>query len=260
MLVLESDLSLLGIDIFHHLLEGEPPSKLDEALSSILVSVALASALDLKKKTFGMRDEVIGDIYRWRMAISNQSEKDLFDEVACSLWGKDPNSKRGLKEGMSEGLKFHWESFDELARELIKRSRGLYGNQFFLPTMDPPVSVLDLHVDQSVPAAAPSAVSPQSVGRFDTGTVLPSAEEQLGAPDPPVPIHPHPHQSHTPNLPPVEIPTITPQNHISPESGLLLVLLLMAGPIFGVVLTFLNCTYGTLFLKKFNEVLKHPNL
>lgn len=81
-----------GIDTFHHLLDGHPPKTLKGALGAILVASALASVLDSKKETFGMQDEVVSDLDRWKIAILDRSEKSLFDEISGFLWGKGPTA------------------------------------------------------------------------------------------------------------------------------------------------------------------------
>lgn len=119
-----------GAATFHRLIDGHPPSTLKEVFSAVLVAAALAVVLDSKNETFGMRDEVIGDLDRWKITLP-ESENVLFDEISGLLWSIDHDQPDlGPTERLDKDIQAHWNSFYDLARELIQRSQGLYGYRF----------------------------------------------------------------------------------------------------------------------------------
>lgn len=245
----------IGANTFHHLIDGRPPSTLKEALSVVLVASALASVLDSKNETFGMWDEVIGDLDRWKVAILDRSEKELFDEITSLTWNRSLDKDGpGLNEKLDQDIKSHWESFYDLAKELIQRSRGLYGNQTDPLTWSDPANCDGHPLLQSIPDfTPPSDVKPNSanhlMGDFNNDVETPPIKQPT---DPDIPRPLPPKQYTLPYATRTDPLTLAPEPQTDSENRLLLTIFLMAGSIFWAVFTFLNraCTLSLSSLRQ----------
>ncbi|KAH0611244.1 uncharacterized protein H6S33_011671 [Morchella sextelata] len=108
-----------GISIFHQFLDGNPPSTLIRALSSISVSIAMASVLDTVGESFGMRDDVIADTGRWGREIRSAHEKLFFERTCKSIWLRNSSVEGSDHDYSESGYTPHYrDSLKELARNL----------------------------------------------------------------------------------------------------------------------------------------------
>lgn len=226
-----------GATTFHRLIDGHPPSALKEVLSAVLVAGALASVLDSKNETFGMRDEVIGDLDRWKITLA-ESEKVLFDEIAGLLWSVDPDKPDpGPTERLDEDIQAHWNSFYDLARELIQRSRGLYGYRFHPRARSDftggdgssLAGFLEAPVVEAGCAGCPVRFSDDTETRNVDRPIDLAGLQSAQYLRSPIPV--------------VDAPVLAPKTQGDLESQFLIAIFIMAGSVFWAVFTFLNRAY-----------------
>lgn len=253
-----------GINTFHHLLDGHPPSTLGETLYAILVAISLAATLDSKGKKFGMRDEVITDLDRWKMTILDPSEQELFDEISSLLWGKSPNSNQPRVSEGACATGVDGRSPSDLLRELIKRFRRLYRTLIPLQTTgDPAYKVHSCAGCHPLPKPTPTPIAIRPVdatvgpidngGRcIDTRTGL-STSRRHNSPTSPLQIPPD--RRGPPDVIAADVPTPVPKRGTRTEDHLLLAAFIMAGSIFWAVFLFLNRMYTISFTSNSRRLL-----
>lgn len=212
-----------GAATFYRLIEGIAPSTLMEVLTAALVASSLASVLDSKNETFGMRDEVLADLDRWRIAILEPSEVALFDRISRLVWGRhlDTTDPR-LNDKLCADIQSQRDAFYNRARELIQRCKRLKEGRFHTST-----------------GTGGDDSSPSGLIRGDLGGG--AKPPIITQPISQIPLEPARREEHSLSHESAsEILVLDPNTSTEPETRAIIAVVLMAGSLFWAVFTFVN--------------------
>jgi hypothetical protein len=204
-----------GIATIRQLLDGSPPQKVDQIVGFLLVVSAMRSFLNFEDDELGSRDEFCDDLDRWRAILGND-QLPLYDEVVLKIWGKGSNGH--IAGHLSSSVIDHLTYFQNLVTSLIGHSATPSLERDLLFTGERLRTIQSKHRHQKHTGG--NLTQAKGAESTDPGiSVLPTQE-----------CHRY-KEIHS------EIPGMAQNAPPAPA----FVVFLMAGAIFGIVITFLTC-------------------
>jgi ankyrin repeat protein len=107
-----------GIHTLRQILSNDIPQTLEEAVSFLHIVSAMRLFIH-GDEMIGSKDEFLEDLDRWKVIVADE-ERSLYDEIMFAMWGKEPNSP--LAGDSVYTIEAQLEYFQRLASSLIAQT------------------------------------------------------------------------------------------------------------------------------------------
>jgi ankyrin repeat protein len=107
-----------GIHTLRQILSNDTPQTLEEAVSFLHIVSAMRLLIH-GDEMIGSKDEFLEDLDRWKVIVADE-ERSLYDEIMFAMWGKEPNSP--LAGDSVYTIETQLEYFRRLASSLIAQT------------------------------------------------------------------------------------------------------------------------------------------
>lgn len=107
-----------GIHTLRQILSNDTPQTLEEAVSFLHIVSAMRLFIH-GAEMIGSKDEFLEDLDRWKVIVADE-ERSLYDEIMFAMWGKEPNNP--LAGDSVYTIEAQLEYFQKLASSLIAQT------------------------------------------------------------------------------------------------------------------------------------------
>jgi ankyrin repeat protein len=107
-----------GIHTLRQILSNDTPQTLEEAVSFLHIVSAMRLSIH-GAEMIGSKDEFLEDLDRWKVIVADE-ERSLYDEIMFAMWGKEPNNP--LAGDSVYTIEAQLEYFQKLAPSLIAQT------------------------------------------------------------------------------------------------------------------------------------------